>query len=340
MATFGSSINQYLKPGVAKGASKAGDFLTNPLVNVLTRGHSGVLAGSVMDALNTGPAHDGQAYGSGGGGSASQVDQGKIDQFDQAIGSLNHSLGRLTGQLGAAQGNINSTYNTNLNELNSAKSQAKNSYNTGTTKNQQGYRTDKNVIGDQASTGLRSLQRLLGAYGAGGSSEGQYVAPEAVAAQATQQRAGAGQTYAENQSDLDTNWGNFQAEDKNQRSRLNDWRTQQMRSAESQSLTTRQDLLSKLADLKGKREAAAGGSYAGAAQPFIDQSNALSGRIDGLARFNPSYSGKTPVYKQTTLDNYVAEAAGPATMSPNGSGAGASPYLSMLVGDDRERQFA
>lgn len=267
------------------------------------------------------------------------IDKKQLAQFDQAISVLDNSLGRLPNQLGIAKANVNDTYQQGQNELVSGKKQARNTYDTSTTQNNQSYRTDKNSIADTASSGLRSLQRLLGAYGAGGSSEARYVAPEAVATQASQERAGAGTTFAQNQLGLDTNWNNFMTDYENSEEKLKDWRTQQLRSAESQSLSTKQNLLSKLADLKGKRAQAAGGDYTGGAQPFVDQSNALSGKIDALARFKPTYDGTTPTYQASELDNYIANAGGAPGVSRSVNDD-ATPYLAMLLGNnDKDKRL-
>src|SRR5690606_21204872 len=127
---------------------------------------------------------------------------------------------------------------------------------------------------DQQSQGLRGLLRTLGMYGAVGSDA--TLASEAVANEATRQRSGAGSVFSQNQRGLDTNWGNFQNEDKDRRREAQDWRKKQLQAAEQQSATTKQDLLSRLAELRGQRAATVGGSYKGAAQPYLDRANALS----------------------------------------------------------------
>lgn len=272
----------------------------------------------------------GVSYASGNAGPA--YDPNTLAQFDSAISTANNALGRLPGQLDIARGNINSQYGTNKNELDSTKNQAQHSYTTSTQQNQQNYRTDKNAIADKSSLGLQGLLRMLGAYGAGGSSDARFVAPQAVATQASQERAGAGQNYAENQSGLDTNWNNFLSQDENSRRKLEDWRTQQLNSAEAQSQTARQDLLSKLADLVGQRAAVTGGSFRSAAQPYVDQANALSANIDNLARLNPTYTGVTPVYNAPNLSDYTLSQGGGATMANNAVEQQAAPYLSLLLG--------
>jgi hypothetical protein len=263
---------------------------------------------------------------------APAYDQNVVSQYDTAVNSAQSALNRLPTQLGIATGNVNRQYTVNQNELNSTKNQANNSYTQSGQQNQQSFRTDKNAIADKSSQGLQGLLRMLGAYGAGGSSDARYVAPQAVATQASQERAGAGQTYAQNQSGLDTNWNNFLLQDTNSRHKLEDWRTQQINDAKAQSETTKQDLLSKLADLIGQRAAYKGGSYQGAAQPYVDQANALGASIDNLAKINPTYNGVTPVYNAPALSDYTLGQGSGAQLAQNAAEQQASPYLSLLLG--------
>lgn len=295
------------------------------------------LAGSV------GGGNDSNANGSGitsiyDGNSFAAQNAGVINQLAQGAGVLQNSLNRLPGQLDIAKGNINTQFGQKNNELDSTFNQNQNSYNNQSTQNQQTLRTNKNAINDQSSSGLRGLQRLLGAYGAVGSDLG--VAGQAVANRATQQNAGAGQTFAGNQSSLDTNFGNFKNQLDNERKKLADWKNSQLSNADQQSLTTRQDLLSKLADIQGQISAARGGSYASSAQPFLDQANALSGQIDNLGRLNPTYDGTTPVYNAPTLSSY--NVANPASFGFGGNGTAASsgtPFLNLLLGkNDKTKQ--
>lgn len=267
------------------------------------------------------------------GGSTAPVD---LSSYDSAINQYNSSLGRLGTQLDIAKGNVNQQYGTNLNQLDSSKNAAQNQYSTSTTQNGQSLRTNKNTITDNQSAGLRGLLRTLGAYGAGGSSDAMYVAPQAVATQASQQRAGAGQTYAQNQQGLDTNWNNFLGQDQNSRKQLNDWQSNQLNNVQQQSDTTKQDLLSKLADITGQRAAAAGGSYATGAQPYLDQVAGLNSTIDNLGRSVATYNGTTPTYTAPTLDSYQAQSAS-AKVDPSTLQGGNNPYLAMILGQQKDK---
>lgn len=288
---------------------------------------------------NSGGGSGGSGTWSGGGSLATSANTSynpdDLARFDQSIGLVNSSMNRLGGQEGIALGNIDRNYSTQQNELNTGKTNAQRQYDTSSTQNRQNLVSNRNTINDQASQGLRGLQRMLGAYGAVGSD--QQLASNAVTDQSNLQRNGAGQTYSQNQQGLDTNWDTFQGEWDNNKRKLDDWKTQQQNEVRSRTLTTKQDLLSKLADLQGQRAALIGGSYTGSAQPYLDQAQGLAGRIDALGRINPTYTGKGPTYTNRPLDSYDTGNAATGSIAASAAG-GNSPYLAMLLGQDRERK--
>ncbi len=242
-----------------------------------------------------------------------------------AIGIVNSQLNRLPTQLSIAQGNIGDQYNVGRNQLDSNFAQGQSQYNTQSTQNQQNLRTNKNTITDMASQGLRGLLRLLGSFGANGSDRS--LASQAVAQDASMQRAGAGQTFAGNQRNLDTNWAGFQNQDQQDRRQLEDWRTQQLNSAEQQSMTNRQSLLQQLAGLM---------SDPSQASTYLTQADALNPAIDALGRFSPTYTGATPVYAAPTLDSYQTVMGNPSyTIAPAENAA--NPYTT-LTPEERRRQ--
>lgn len=278
--------------------------------------------------LNTGSS------GSGSGTSRPSYDPLQVAQYDQAIGLVNDNLGRLDGQLGIATGNIDRQYGIGVNELNSSKSQAQNTRDTQSTQNRQSFVTNRNNINDQYSQGLRGLLRLLGAYGAGGGSDA-FLAGNAAADVANAQRAGASQTFSQNQSGIDTAWGNFVNEDKLERDKLNDWKTQQVDSATRQSQSTRQNFLQQLAQLQGARAGYMGGNASLAAQPYLDQARGLNSQIDALGAINPTYTGNRPVYQSASLDSYQVAQNPQATFNPQ---SGGTPYQALLLGREEERR--
>lgn len=283
---------------------------------------------------NTGePTPDGSGN-TGFASSTPSVNQDTVNQLTQSVDLVQSALDRLAPQLSIARNNIGKSFEQQNNELISGKAAAQNQYNTSTNQNAQNRRTNYNVINDQASNGLRGLLRSLGAFGAVGSDLG--VAGNAVTNEANLQRSGANQTFAQNQQNLDTNWGTYLNDFGNEQRKLNDWKTQQLNDAEAQSLSTKQDLLSRLADYNGKLSAARGGSYTDSAQPFLDQATSLGAKIDALGKLNPTYTGKTPVYTAAALDSYNANPASinfQQAQSPSGI-----PLLSLLLSRDKVKQ--
>lgn len=345
----GINVGNALKQaGSYLGLAPAGDYDIFDSVTLSNRpGQTNLLPGTAVPYPNppgtyripegpigSGPinpqANDTTTYG-GYGSAAAQ--NNAIAQFNQSAGIVQNALDRLPGQLDIARGNINTAYNTGINELNSQRSANEQNYSQSSLQNSQNLRSNKNTINDQASQGLRGLMRILGSYGAVGSDLG--LAGRTVADVASAQNAGAGQNFSQNQQNLDTNWGNYKSAFDNEKRKRDDWRTGQLNQAEAQSSSTRQDLLSKLAAIRGDEAAARGGSYVGAAQPYLDQANALSARIDELGRINPTYTGNTPTYTAAPLSSYSAGNGAVTSLQDRVQGGLNTPFLNMLLGRDR-----
>lgn len=266
-----------------------------------------------------------------GGLSAGAPAQPAVNPNQFQIDQVNAALGRLPQQLQIAQGNIQGQYGTNLNELNTGEQQAHGQYDQGTNQNHQQYVTNKNSISDQASSGLHSLLRLLGMHGAGGSSDYTQAAPQAIATQAAQQRSGAGQTFGQNQQGLDTNWNNYESGVGQSKQKLNDWLSQQLNSAQSQSDNTHAGLLQTLAGLQPS---------IAAAQPLVDQSNSLLSQVDQLGALHPTYDGKAPTYTAPSVASYQVNPMAP--IQQNGASGSAldsltSPFWSLLNNKDKTK---
>lgn len=253
--------------------------------------------------------------------------------LDQAIGTYEGQLGNVDRQFGIARGNVERQYGTSANELQSSYDQAQNQYGQSTNQNRQQYVTNKNMINDTASAGLRGLLRTLSAYGAGGGSDARYGA-SVVATDAAKQRSGASETFGQNQQGLDTNWGNYGIEYGNQRKRLDDWKTQQFQSTEQQSLANKQTILQKLAELRAQR---AGGNTAGATAA-LSEASGLQSRIDQLGALNPTYDGRAPVYNAPDIASYTVDPDAQTQMGGNAENSMASPYLQMLLSGGKKKQ--
>lgn len=284
-------------------------------------------------APNT-PDLNGSYYAPSGGGNTASAEQ--LAQYDQAMNQLRHAEGRIDNQLGISLGNIGTQYGVRSNEIDGQFNKGKGQYDTQTTGNLQQRRTNVNNIDDQASGGLRGLQRLLGSRGAVGSD--MTLAGRAVQNDANQKRSGAGATYAQNQRSLDTNWGNFQNEIQDERKKLTDWRNTSESSARAQALSTRQSIANQLAELEGQKAVAQGRNGADAARADINRANAMSGEIDNLAKINPIYDGKARTYTPASLDSY--NVGGGVSAEVNGGGAGTGPDMSLYqYGKDDEDKF-
>jgi hypothetical protein len=260
-------------------------------------------------------------------------DLGTLAAYQQQIDQYNQTIGALPTQLQGSDNQIQSAYQTAFNTLQGQKNQATSTYGTATTGNQQGYVTNKNSIGTNAGQSLNGLERLLGSRGAGGSSAALFSAPQAVAQQATAQRAGAGQTYGQNQSGLDTSYNNYLIGNQNDLSGIANQRDQNLNSAQQQIASTQAGLLQQLATISAQKAAAEGGNPTGAAAPYLASAqNYLNsaGQL-GLKAFTPTYN--TSAYAAPTAASYApSQFAAPSTTSnPNIIDSTVSPALRSLL---------
>lgn len=283
----------------------------------------------------------GRGGGGGGGmGGGNRASAAQLAEYDQGIGQLEHGLGRIDNQLGVRLGNINNQYTTKKNELKSSWNRAEGQFNDQTRQNQQQRRTNINNINDRSAVGLRGLLRSLGSMGAVGSD--MQLAGRAVQNQANQQRTGAGQTYAQNQKQIDTTWGQFKNDYADEDKKLNDWKVNEDNAARQSSQTTRQNLLTQLAQMKSQKAAAQGANGANAARADLGRANALSSEIDNLGRQQSTYSGNKVQYNAKDLDSYKVEGDTAVGVS-DPQAAGSDPTLNIYntrlrQEDERKRQ--
>ena len=283
----------------------------------------------------------GRGGGFGGGmGGGNRASAAQLAEYDQGIGQLEHGLGRIDNQLGVRLGNINNQYTTKKNELKSSWNRAEGQFNDQTRQNQQQRRTNINNINDRSAVGLRGLLRSLGSMGAVGSD--MQLAGRAVQNQANQQRTGAGQTYAQNQKQIDTTWGQFKNDYADEDKKLNDWKANEDNAARQSSQTTRQNLLTQLAQMKSQKAAAQGANGANAARADLGRANALSSEIDNLGRQQNTYSGNKVQYNAKDLDSYKVEGDTAVGVS-DPQAAGSDPTLNIYntrlkQEDERKRQ--
>ena len=255
----------------------------------------------------------------------------------QEAQNVNDENSHITCSMESAEAN---QYNTKKNELKSSWNRAEGQFNDQTRQNQQQRRTNINNINDRSAVGLRGLLRSLGSMGAVGSD--MQLAGRAVQNQANQQRTGAGQTYAQNQKQIDTTWGQFKNDYADEDKKLNDWKANEDNAARQSSQTTRQNLLTQLAQMKSQKAAAQGANGANAARADLGRANALSSEIDNLGRQQSTYSGNKVQYNAKDLDSYKVEGDTAVGVS-DPQAAGNDPTLNIYntrlkQEDERKRQ--
>lgn len=249
--------------------------------------------------------------------------------YNQAMANTQSAINRLPDQFNSGVSGIDSSYQNAINQLLGGYNQANQTYN----QNKQTAATDyvgaKNTIGVNAGNAINSLHRLLGSRGASGGSAYNIAAPQAVVQQGTQQRNDVSNTFAKNQQGLDQTWGNYKIGYDNQVAGAGNQRDQAKQTLQSQIDTNRASLLQSLAQLTSQQ------SGAGAAQPYLDQANAL---LDKTANYStPAINYQTQAYTPPSLASYntnpVGQVSGGSTQAGNDY---FSPYLSALLGKKQQ----
>lgn len=286
---------------------------------------------------NNGPVTLPYDFSSGPGPTAPTVDQNLLSQYDQSIGNVNQGISGLGAQQQTGLSAIDASYRDALNQLLLGKNQSQSAYNTGKQLSATDYVGAKNTIGSQAGGLLSGLQRLLGSRGAGGGSAYLQAAPQAVTRGASLQRADAGNIFGQNNQNMDTNWGNYlQGYDNS----VNSAKSQKERAAQSlqQSIdSSRASLLQNLAQLQSQRASVAGGNPVSASQGSLDQANSLLGKTYSTAPI----SINTQAYQAPSLASYTTNPQSVSTTQNQQAGGDYfSPYLSALLGKDKQKQFA
>lgn len=290
----------------------------------------------------SGGAGGGYSYSGSGGGSSYNAEEEAMKSrmrgiYDRQIGDINHNIDSLQGQLDNALAGVKNEYNTYKNEQQSAYDANKNDYDKNTLQNRQNLRTNRNEITDRASTGLRGLLRVLGAMGAGGGSEARYEIPRMVTNQANSEFNNAGQTYAQNQQNLDTDWGNYKNQFENDRKKLEDWYNGQVKSKRQESEERRQSLLADLVTAYGNR-AQYGGDYGNSINDAYNRIAESRNRVTDLGRFTPTkYTGMTAVYNAPDLASYDTGKTNLTTEVVDSNTSATSPLLVALQGLNRKK---
>lgn len=260
-----------------------------------------------------------------------------IGIYDKQIGDINNSIGNLDAQLENNLAALKGEYNQYKNEQQSAYNSNKNDYDNSTKQNQQNLQTNRNDITNRASSGLRGLLRVLGAMGAGGGSVARYEAPEMVTKQANQEYNNAGRTFAQNQSNLDTDWGNYQNDFENDKKKLEDWYSGQQKAKRQEIEERRQSLLNDLVSAYGNR-AQYGGDYGGNMDNIFSRLTESRNKVVDLGKYTPAnYTGMTSVYKSPDLASYNANDMNLTTAVTDSNTSAAAPLLTALRGLNKKK---
>lgn len=280
---------------------------------------------------------------SGGSGStttssAQAAKDAKMRSFyDNRINSINDTIDKLGGGLQNQLDRINGEYNTYKNEQESAYKKAKGEYDNSSKQNTQSLVANRNTITDNASHGLRGLQRVLGAMGAGGSSVARYNAPDAVKAQADQENANAGLTYSQNQQNLDTDWGNYQNDYENDKKKLEDWKNGQIAKEKQAVEERRVSLLEQLAEAIGNRS-----QYGGDTNALGDVTNRIKSANSAIQEYGkyqqPNYNGISANYEAKPLSTYDTGQTDLSTQVESMGDTGSTNLLSVLRSLTKKKQ--
>lgn len=270
------------------------------------------------------------------------VDQNVLGQYDQAIANTQAGINRLPSQLQSGFSGIDTSYQDAINQLLLGKNQGEQSYKTNKQSSATGYVGAKNTIGAQAGDTLNGLLRLLGSRGAGGGSAargtGRGTARGAVSRGASLQRADVGQTFGENNQALDTNWNNYLTGYNNEVSSAGSQRDRNKQTLQQSIDTNRATLLQSLAQLQAQRAEAAGGNSTAAAQPYLDQANAILDRTSNYTVAPINY--QTQAYTPPDVASYTTTPNATPTFNDSAANDYFSPYLQKLLGKRQQPGIA
>jgi hypothetical protein len=302
----------------ADSTTAVGHNITNPNANIYGQANPSYVAqqqqkqAAAKQGAASGPANPAGAYTGGSGGSGAD--------YSAELGNLNSQEGLLRALLGHSgvsldQGitQINDDYNKNLSNTNLQRSRALEDFNT---KQKQTELAKGNAL-ERSDTQTRTLansirQKIARASGSG-SSAYQITAPGAIAKQASEDRQGLQENYAQNFMALDTAQKRAAQDYDNLIADLGSQRGQKEKGLREGVLSKEQEILGSLGDI-ARRKAAIGGGGAAAVQaagaPFQGQVDQRRQAIDALfGQFRTPYSVKPVDVQNPTLRDYVVNGA-------------------------------
>lgn len=291
---------------------------------------------SDTSSLNTGSG--GSGYGSGGGGS---IDWASIAEAQDLLSQSQNLMDRLPGQRDVFNTNLANTYRnyrTGL-ETDFGRNQAAYQDNRTSTINDQ--INAKTRIDGQVRQRANSLQRLLGAAGAGDSEAARTLAPYAAARTGTQLRNQVNQTYGKNLQGLDQSFGNYKADYDNSLVSLADEEANKKRAFESDYLQKQFEAQDNIRKANSAIDYARTGN-AQSAQAIRQQSLpalfALLQQIDALGQQQITPTAQQANYNAPDLEQYTTENAGNVGGVDASVQGDVSPYYQWLLRKQEEDQ--
>lgn len=269
-------------------------------------------------------------------GGAGANDPNAVAYYNDVISQLTSQLNGAKGQEGTGLDNITQNYNDAVNQQNQAESRAESGY--ATQRAQNGTQRENNIgqINLDANQAFNALMGILGAAGAGVSSAAQVGAPQAVAKNASSQRAGADTTFNQNDTAINTAEGQTKDAFANALKDLLTQRNTQTQNFESGLLNTEGQLESQIRDAQINRAEYGGQSYASAAKGAGDTTQAINDIQAKLGQIFQQYA--TPKFDVSpvtvTQPNTTSYSVDPTTVraqnaNPN-TDSSFLPYLASL----------
>jgi hypothetical protein len=265
-----------------------------------------------------------------GGSSDSGPSAQDLAAYNTYQNEAHGDLDRLLHSYNATKDSLNSSYGVRANQLESAKAHAQDNYNDSVTDQNQNLLRQQNQVRQGVHDAYQNLMNLLGAYGGGGTSVAQEWAPTAAQHFQNVQLGDANQNTAANLRHLNTNWGNYLQDYRDEKSQLADTHNQDIANAKSQYADTRDKLNLILSRI---------GSHA--VDPGVIGSALGALDIPHINYVRPTYTGNTPVYNAPNLSTFEASAPTANFASPGSvSNTAATPALAYLLDQQKRQQPA
>lgn len=267
-------------------------------------------------------------------------DPNAVAYYDDVIKQLQAQLGAAQNEQPTILGNIENAANQSRNELNQSESTAESGYGTQRATNGQQRAQNIGSIDANSNGTYQALMSLLGMNGAGVSSAARFGAPQAVAKEASGQRAGANFTYNSNDAGITSNENATKQQYQNA---VSDLLTQENNS-KANALTT---LLGQEAQIQQQIGAAqinkaqyGGQTYAQAQAGSGNMTQAIQNTENQLQDIFKQYATPTFAVNPVTASapNFAKFAVDPTTIKSTAANPGTDqsllPYLGQLKGNN------